>query len=280
MAHERGESDWGDWLPRAIARADPETVAVWYLGCNGLVLKGSEGTTVFVDPYCGTGDPPRLVRMIPVPFDPEDVTAAAAVVATHEHSDHVHGPTQGPLLAGTGATYYAPDASLDVVAEEGWRDAYDLGDDRFREVSEGDSFGIGEFDVRVVAVNDPDADHPVGYLFEHDAGTVFHGGDTRPGDALAAVGARHEVDLGVVAFGTVGRLLDPATGGPARKRWYCDENQAIEAANDLQLDRLLPTHWDVWKGMTADPTALHGHARSFDYPRRLEVVEVGDRVDL
>ncbi|MFB6301556.1 MAG: MBL fold metallo-hydrolase [Haloferacaceae archaeon] len=275
-----GASDWGDWLPRSIARADPETVAVWYLGCNGVVLKGSGGTTVFVDPYCGLGDPPRLVRMIPVPFNPADVTDVDAVFATHEHSDHVHGPTQGPLLSGTDAPYYAPDASLAVVAEEDWTTAYDLDDDRFREVRAGETVAVGEFDVTVVEVNDPDAAHPVGYVFDHDAGTVFHGGDTRPADSFADLGSRRDLDLGVVAFGTVGRLLDPGTGGPARKRWYCDENQAVEVANSLQLDRLLPTHWDVWKGLTADPTALHHHARSFDFPRRLEIAEIGDRVDL
>jgi L-ascorbate 6-phosphate lactonase len=30
--------------------------------------------------------------------------------------------------------------------------------------------------------------------------------------------------------------------------------------------------------MTADPTALHEHVRSFEFPRRLEVVEVGERI--
>lgn len=280
MAHEPGESDWGDWLPRAVERADPETVAVWYLGCNGIVLKGRGGTTVFVDPYCGLGDPPRLVRMIPVPFDPEDVAAADAVLATHEHSDHVYGPTQGPLLAGTDATYCAPDASLDRVAEEDWTGRYGLDGGRFREVTEGDRLTVGEFEVSVVPVNDPDAVHPVGYVFEHESGTFFHGGDTRPADSFTDLGARYDIDLGVVAFGTVGRLVDPETGGPARKRWYCDENQAVEVAEALRFDRLLPTHWDVWKGLTADPTALHHHARSFDFPRRLEVAEVGDRIDL
>jgi len=34
-------SDWGDWLVREIEDADPDGVAVWYLGCNGFVVKGA-----------------------------------------------------------------------------------------------------------------------------------------------------------------------------------------------------------------------------------------------
>jgi L-ascorbate 6-phosphate lactonase len=36
----------------------------------------------------------------------------------------------------------------------------------------------------------------------------------------------------------------------------------------------------MWKGMTADPTVLHSHAASYEYPRQLEIVEIGDRVEL
>jgi L-ascorbate 6-phosphate lactonase len=280
MAHELGESDWGDWLLREVSDADPETVRIWYLGCNGLVLKGREGTTVFVDPYCGTGDPPRTVRMVPVPFDPTDVESADAVFATHEHSDHVHGPTQGPILAGTGATYYGPDDSLAVVDEESWTDAYDVGEDQFAEVTEGDRVDVGEFTVHVEPANDPDATHPVSYAFEHDAGTVFHGGDTKPTAAFEEVAERRDVDLAVLAFGSVGMLPAKDGSGLARKRWYNDENQIIETASTLEADRLVPTHWDMWRGLTADPTALHRHASSFDYPRRLDVLEIGDSLEI
>ena len=285
QAHERPDmpettSDWGDWLPRAVAGADPDGVAVWYLGCNGFVLKGNEGTTLWIDPYVGTGDPPRTVRMIPVPFDPRDVERADAVLATHEHIDHVHGPSQGPLLSTTQADYYGADDSLAVVDEEKWTDEWDVSDDRFVEVSEGDSFGVGEFDVDVVEVNDADATHPIGYVIQHDAGTLFHGGDTKPSEGFEAVGEEYDVDVAVAAFGSVGMIDDSETGEPERTRWYADENGAIEIANALAADRLLPSHWDMWKGMTADPTALHDHARSFEYPERLEVVEIGDRIDL
>ena len=275
------ESDWGDWLVRDVEDADPDGVAVWYLGCNGFVLKGSDGTTIYIDPYLGLGDPPRTVRMIPVPFDPEDVAEADAVLATHEHTDHVHGPSQAPILESTGATFYAPDDSLTVAREEeAWEDEWDLEADQFAEVSEGDTVDIGEFTVHIEVANDPDATHPVSYVFEHDAGTFFHGGDTKPTDEFERIGETYDIDLGVLAFGTVGQIPDKQTREPKRTRWYNDENQLVEAASALQLERVLPSHWDMWRGLTADPKALHHHAKSFTSPQRLELVGIGDRVDL
>ncbi|WP_255170777.1 MBL fold metallo-hydrolase [Natrononativus amylolyticus] len=274
-------SDWGDWLVRDIEDAHPDGVGVWYLGCNGFVLKGSEGTTIFVDPYLGLGDPPRTVRMIPVPFDPEDVREADALLATHEHTDHVHGPSQAPILENTGATLYAPDDSLAVAREaENWTDEWAVSDDQFEEVTEGDTLEIGEFTVHVEPANDPDASHPVSYVVEHDAGTFFHGGDTKPTDEFDRIGEQYDIDLGALAFGTVGRVPEKETGEPKRTRWYNDENQIVEVAEALRLEALLPSHWDMWRGLTSDPKVLHHHARSFEYPRRLELVEIGDRVDL
>jgi L-ascorbate 6-phosphate lactonase len=274
-------SDWGDWLPRAVEGAEPEGIAVWYLGCNGFVLKASDGTTLFVDPYVGLGDPPRTIRMIPVPFDPEDVTEADAVFATHEHTDHVHGPSQAPILERTGATFYAPDDSLVVAREEeSWADDHDIDDHQFHEVREGSTVEVGGFTVHVEPAYDPDATHPVSYVFEHDGRTVFHGGDTKPSDEFADIGERYDVDLGILAFGTVGNIPDKETREPRRTRWYNDENQIVEAASDLQFDRLLPSHWDMWKGLTGDPKVLHHHAKSFASPERLDIVEIGDRVDL
>ncbi len=272
-------SDWGDWLPRAVEDADPDGIAVWYLGCNGFVLKSSSGTTLFIDPYLNTGDPPRTVRMIPVPFAPTDVAEADAVLATHEHSDHVDGPSQGPLLERTAASFYGPDASIDAVREEGWLDEWDIGPGKLERVSEGDSIRIGDLTVHVEPANDPDADHPVSYVVEHQAGTFFHAGDARPGD-FETVGENYDIDVGVLAFGSAGMIPDKETHKPEYTKWYNDESMLVEAANELQVDTLVPSHWDMWKGLTADPTALHNHVRSFEYPRRLNVVEIGDRFDV
>lgn len=275
------QSDWDDWLPKAIAAAQPDGVDIWYLGCNGFILKGRAGTTVFIDPYLGIGDPPRTIRMIPVPFEPGDVDRADAVLATHEHVDHVHGPSQAPLLSASGGTLYGPGDAVAVARDdEAWTDTYDVTGEQLREVAEGDSFDVGEFTVHVEPAYDPDATHPVSYVLEHEAGTFFHGGDSKPADAFADVGERYDIDLGVLAFGSVGVMPDRETMEPTVTKWYNDENQLVEAASDLQLERLVPSHWDIWKRMTADPTGLHSHVRSFEHPRRLELVEIGDRVSL
>ena len=271
-------SDWGDWLPTAVADAAPEGVQLWYLGCNGFVLKADDGTTVFIDPYLGLGDPPRTVRMIPVPFDPTDVIEADAVLATHEHTDHVHGPSQAPILESTDATFYGPSASVETARE--WTDDYDLTDDDFAEIEEGDTIEVGSLEIAVEPANDPDADHPVSYVIRHEAGTFFHGGDARPSEAFESIGDRYDIDLGVVAFGSAGMIPDKQTREPKYTKWYSDENMAAEAAAQLQVDRLLPTHWDMWKGLTADPETLRHHVRSFAFPRTLEVLEIGDETAL
>lgn len=185
------DSDWSDWLPRAVADADPDTVALWYLGCNGFAIKGSEGTVLWIDPYVGTGDPPRTVRMIPVPFDPDDIDEADAVLATHEHTDHVHGPSQAPILANTDADFVAPDDSLAVAREEErWTEEWEVDEEAFLEVTEGDELKIGEFTVHVVETEDADATHPVGYVIEHDSGTLFHAGDSKPSASFPGAGRR------------------------------------------------------------------------------------------
>ena len=273
------DSDWDDWLLRAVEDADPDGLAIWYLGCNGFIVKTSGGVTVFIDPYLGIGDPPRTVRMVPVPFEPSDVTEADAVLGTHEHTDHVHGPSQAPILAATGATYYTTDSGYEVVHDENWTKNWSVTDDQLEEVEEGDTIELGDLTIHVEPANDPDADHPVSFVFEHESGTFFHGGDARPG-AFEPVGEQYDIDLGVLAFGAVGMIPDSTTGEPTRTQWYSDENMIIEAANELQLDRLLPSHWDMWKGMTTEPTVLHNHAASFDYPKTLQIAEIGDRVDL
>jgi L-ascorbate 6-phosphate lactonase len=275
MADDTIHATWDEWLVSEIEQSDPDSVAIWYLGCNGFVLR-SATTVLYIDPYFGDGAPPDLVRMIPVPIDPADVTDCDAVLVTHEHIDHMHPPSYGPLLA-DGGSLYAPSASYESPDYDG--DMRVDGDHR-EVVAAGETFTVGDFTVHVRGANDPDAIEPVSFVVEHEAGTFFHAGDSKPADVFRDIGAAFDIDVGVLAFGTVGRIHHSADGETRPTKWYMTEGEVVEAANALQLDRLLPSHFDMWKGVAADPKSLYEHAASYTYPRSFEVVTVGDRVDV
>jgi L-ascorbate 6-phosphate lactonase len=272
-------SHWGDWLPQEVAAADPACLTVWYLGCNGFLIKGTDGTVLMIDPYLGGGDPPRTVRMIPIPFSPESVASCDAILATHEHTDHTHGPSQAPILERTGATFYAPDASIEVaVDDERWSETHAVAPEQLVTVEEGERFSVGAIDVTVEPAHDPDARHPVSFVVSDGQAVFFHGGDARPSEAFSDIGSRYDIDLGALAFGSTGYLDTGDAEGPRYTEWYAGPNDIASAASQLELSRLLPTHWDMWRGLTADPRSIHDHCRSAAHPQLVDVAQIGDRI--
>lgn len=268
-------STWGDWFVSSeIESAIPDGLSVWYLGCNGFVVR-SVSTTLYIDPYFGDGDPPGLVRMIPVPIDPADATACDAVLVTHEHLDHMHPPSYGPLVENCDATVYAPSASFKDPDYDG---ELQVPANNRETVSVGETLEIGDMSVHVRGAHDTDAIEPVSYVIEHESGTFFHGGDSKPSDSFDDIAREFDIDVGALAFGSHGHV--EFDGVPEKATWYMDENEIVEAASALELDRLVPTHWDMWRGVGADPKALFEHVASYDWPATLELVTIGDRIDI
>jgi L-ascorbate 6-phosphate lactonase len=269
-------STWDDWfVTEEVEATEPNGASVWYLGCNAFIVR-SETTTIYIDPYFDDGQPPWVVRMIPVPMDPADATMCDAVLVTHEHIDHFHPPSYGPLTEDLGADLYVPSSAFDEPDYDG---SVRTPEEQRHVIEAGDEFEVGDFTVHVCGANDPDAVEPVSYVIEHESGTFFHGGDSKPAPEFADVGKEFDIDLGVLAFGTVGHIYFPDEDRAERTRWYMDENQVVEAANDLRLTRLAPSHYDMWRGVGADPKGLHEHVASHEHPHVLEPIKIGDRLD-
>ena len=270
-------STWGDWFVQDVVENESiDGLSLWYLGCNGLIVR-TASTTVYVDPYFADGDPPNIVRMIPVPMDPADATDCDAVLVTHEHIDHMHPPSFRPLVDNCNASVYAPSASYEQSDYDG---PTSIPESARTTVEEDDSYCIGDLTIQVKGANDPDAIEPVSYVIEHDAGTLFHGGDSRPANVFERIGDEFDIDIGFLAIGSVGWIHYPERNGTEVTHWYMDENQLIEAASQLKLTRLAPTHHDMWRGVGTDPKALTEHARSYEYPQTVEPIKIGDRIDV
>ncbi|MFB6253740.1 MAG: MBL fold metallo-hydrolase [Halobacteriaceae archaeon] len=270
-------SNWDTWfIQDEVESTKPESVSVWYLGCNGFILR-SPNTTIYIDPYFANGNPPRTIRMIPVPMNPADASLCDAVLVTHEHIDHMHPPSYRPLVNDLNATLYAPSAAYKNPDYDG---EMLVPNEQKRVIEASDTFSVGDFTVHARGANDPDAIEPVSYVIEHDSGTFFHAGDSRPADEFEETGREFDIDLGVLAFGSVGNIYKPAADEVSRTKWYMDENQIIEAANQLKLHRLLPSHYDMWRGVGADPKVLSEHAASYAYPKIIEPATIGDRFRL
>jgi L-ascorbate 6-phosphate lactonase len=270
-------STWDEWfVTDELEAVDPTGLSIWYLGCNAFVLRSST-TTVYIDPYFGNGRPPRLLRMDPIPVDPAAVTLCDAVLITHEHLDHMHPPSFRPLVRDVGAKLFAPQAAYEEPDIPVDRSEL-MGQDTV--VTPGDQFEIGDLTVHVRSGNDPDAIGEVTYVIEHDAGTFFHGGDSRVAEAFHDIGDEFDIDVGVLAMGSVAKQYYPDADELTTRKVYMDDDEVVEATNLLELDRLVPSHYRMWKGVGANVSALASHTDSFEYPQVIERVDVGDRLEI
>lgn len=228
-----------------IASTRPSAGAVWlyWIGQAGFVIRGST-TTLVVDPFLVE----RPDRTAPPPLAPRDFEFTDAVLATHEHRDHLDLANLPTLAeAAPRARFVVPEPLVERTAEA-------VGAGRVTGARPGSAISVGSATIMPVpachGVHVADAytfglvpgEHRyLGYVITLDGVRIYHAGDTIRYDGLAE--RLRELRVEVALLPINGR----DTAREARDLvGNLTEEEAAELVRDAGITVAVPMHYELF----------------------------------
>lgn len=222
-----------------------------WLGHSGWEIVTARGMRVFIDPW--------LSQNPVAPLAISDLEPAAAVLITHDHSDHASDSVD--VASHTGATLVG---QPEVVSKYGNK-AVDQGKEiKTIGMNIGGTIGLGEIRVTMTdAYHSSETGMPTGYILTlEDGRAVYHLGDTGLHINMSTWGELFDIDVALVPIGdhfTMGgrqaaralAWLKPKHAIPMHYKTFpllaqtADElvRYAKEDAPDVQIHALDPGEW-------------------------------------
>jgi L-ascorbate 6-phosphate lactonase len=210
----------------------PRSIAIWFLGQNGWVVKSHGGTLIAIDPYLSDAIRGRragldTARRLPLLLPP-DRLKVDLFLCTHSHADHADPDSiAGAHKAGT--RRFAGPAEAATVFERA-----DIPEDQRQVIwpkcvlSAGDMTITGTF---ALPTDQTDLNH-MGFVLSVENGPRFYvTGDSAPSPLLRAAKAHEPHIMAVCINGGYGNL----------SHW-----QAAEFVRDIDPDIAFPCHFDMF----------------------------------
>src|SRR5215211_6708114 len=219
--------------------------ATW-LG-HSTVLVEIDGARILFDPvWARRASPSTLVgpkRFFPPPLALEDLPQLDAIVASHDHYDHLDRGVVRALARSTAQAHARFVVPLGVGAHlERWG----VAPERITELDWAESTTVGPLTLTATPARHfsgrglSDRNHTLwaSWSVTGPAHRVFHSGDTGPFPGFAAIGAAHgPFDLTLVKIGAYGETWPDI---------HLTPEQAVDAHAKLRGGTLLPIHWGTF----------------------------------
>jgi len=277
--------EWGTWLNEEIEQevVAPGTFAMWWLGCTGIWVKSEGNANICIDLWVKSGkrtqanplmtEQHQHQRMIGVQklqpnlrnavcvLDPFAIREIDALVATHEHSDHIDPNVAAAVIQNCDESvpFIGPQACVDIWV--GWG----VPKERCIVVKPGDSVQIKDtellaldsFDRTVLVTAPKDVvlkdkmphemdERSVNYLIKTPGGNLYHSGDSHYSNWYADHGNKHDIHVALGSFGENPRgMTDKMTSVDLLKMAEC-----------LNTEVVIPVHHDIWSNFMADPNEI------------------------
>lgn len=258
-------------------RPGPGTMAIWWLGQSGFLLRSRAGT-LLIDPYLSehltdkyAGTDRAHVRMTAAPLRGHELAGIDLVLASHKHSDHLDPGTLPDLMgASAGARLVVPAALLGHATGLG------LPADRLVGLVAGGTFADLGFVVRAVPSahegldTDPEGRHlALGYVIEAEGLRLYHSGDSLAYDGLIEWIGPGPFD--VLFLPINGR--DPARGVPGNM----SAAEAVDLAARIRPRFVVPHHYDMFTFNTVPVSRFEAEARRLPGGVAPRVLRCGER---
>ncbi len=277
--------EWGTWLNEEIEQevVAPGTFAMWWLGCTGIWLKSEGGANICIDLWVGTGKKtkanpwmrdqhqhqraigvkklqPNLRNSVCV-LDPFAIRQIDALVATHDHDDHIDPNVAAAIMQNhdSSVPFIGPKTCVDLWVSWG------VPKDRCIVVKPGDVVEIK--DIQLIALDSFDRtelvtapagvtlkgkmpqemdERAVNYLIKTPGGSVYHSGDSHYSNYYAKHGNDYTINVALGSFGENPRgMTDKMTSIDLLKMAEC-----------LNTEVIIPIHHDIWTNFQADPNEI------------------------
>lgn len=252
------------------------SLAFWGLGQVGVAIKGPTGV-IYVDPYLtdSDGEGGRVPRTFPPPLAPAEVTNASAVLLTHVHIDHTDPDTVLPLsTASPEARFLASFTSRDTLVEAG------LEEDRIVVPEVGEPIEVSGATVTAVPSAHTELEYDagrgypyLGYVIEWNGVTIYHAGDTVVYDGLIETLSAWHIDLAFIPIN--GRDYFRTKRGIIGNTGFRETAELVET---LDIGLLVPTHYDLIEGNTADPGQFVSHLYALNPMRPHKLLRPGELI--
>ena len=271
------------------------SVAVWFIGQAGFILKFSSGTICYIDPWLS--DLGGATRAYPIPLDPHLVAHCDILLTSHDHGDHIDVDADPIIMARSPqAIWLAPRGAEPLVRRLGGADDRTI-------LLHGDE-PVTVRDVRITAIPSThygffseerytpeeeayyasipaqlpaekrDAERFIGFVLECDGLAIYHAGDNNGYHGFLERLARWPAfDL----------MLLPING----RDWFREQHRVIgnftyreaaQVAAAAHANLLVPYHYDGFVSNNEYPDALLRYVTS-DGPRvPVRILNVGERL--
>jgi L-ascorbate metabolism protein UlaG (beta-lactamase superfamily) len=258
------------------AREYPNDLHLWWLGQSGFLVQW-QGHHLLFDPYLSDSlthkyaatDKPH-VRMTELVIAPERLDFINVVTSSHNHTDHLDKETLVPLMrANPKLQLVVPEANRGFVA-----DRLGIAIEYPRGLTSDETKRFGVFEITGVPAAHPDLEKDewghhrfLGYVVQCGDFRIYHSGDTKLYDGMAAKVGCFNVDVALL----------PINGDYPERRVAGNLNghEAATLAREIGAGVAIPCHYEMFDFNTASPDEFIRTARELNQPYR--VLRAGER---